>query len=333
MKEALKKTEKDVTMTDLDYKELYEKEVLKCSDLAGKLSELEMKNEELEWNIRRIKENPLWKMTGPLRRCMHWCIRQRDRLRNCGGIKGVFRKIHQKKLEKKAMHELGKKSFPTAEQAERERSTKFPRMVKISILVPLYNTPKEFLSEMIESVTGQTYTNWELCLADGSDADHNYVGEICKAYAAKADGRIVYKKLEKNMGISENTNAHSDTDPHTVSDHTDVNWLAAVISNICHSFLYMCIWRSQFVIPPFFFSGISRIKSGMITIQITPPVSFPSIIGTTIVLSTAFINAKRSPKTAIKGTCRAATYIFPRSSMSLYIFSIGKILNSMITVP
>ena len=207
MKEALKKTEKDVTMTDLDYKELYEKEVLKCSDLAGKLSELEMKNEELEWNIRRIKENPLWKMTGPLRRCMHWCIRQRDRLRNCGGIKGVFRKIHQKKLEKKAMHELGKKSFPTAEQAERERSTKFPRMVKISILVPLYNTPKEFLSEMIESVTGQTYTNWELCLADGSDADHNYVGEICKAYAAKADGRIVYKKLEKNMGISENTNA------------------------------------------------------------------------------------------------------------------------------
>ena len=32
------------------------------------------------------------------------------------------------------------------------------------------------------------------------------MGEICKEYAARADGRIVYKKLEKNTGISGNTN-------------------------------------------------------------------------------------------------------------------------------
>ncbi|MCR4599592.1 MAG: glycosyltransferase family 2 protein [Acetatifactor sp.] len=194
-------------MSDLDYKELYEKEALKCSDLAGRLSELEMKNQELEWNLGRIKGNPLWKMTGPLRKCMHWGIRQRDRLRNCGSIKGVFRKMDQKKLEHKAMKALGTDSFPTPEQAAAERATTFPRMVKISILVPLYNTPKEFLVEMIESVTGQTYPNWELCLADGSDAEHAFVGEVCKEYAAKADGRIVYKKLDKNMGISGNTNA------------------------------------------------------------------------------------------------------------------------------
>ncbi|MBQ2101453.1 MAG: glycosyltransferase [Lachnospiraceae bacterium] len=194
-------------MSDLDYKELYEKEALKCSDLAGRLSELEMKNQELEWNLGRIKGNPLWKMTGPLRKCVHWGIRQRDRLRNCGSIKGVFRKMDQKKLEHKAMKALGTDSFPTPEQAAAERATTFPRMVKISILVPLYNTPKEFLVEMIESVTGQTYPNWELCLADGSDAEHAFVGEVCKEYAAKADGRIVYKKLDKNMGISGNTNA------------------------------------------------------------------------------------------------------------------------------
>ncbi|MBQ3905533.1 MAG: glycosyltransferase family 2 protein, partial [Lachnospiraceae bacterium] len=144
---------------------------------------------------------------GPLRKCMHWGIRQRDRLRNCGSIKGVFRKMDQKKLEHKAMKALGTDSFPSPEQAAAERATTFPRMVKISILVPLYNTPKEFLVEMIESVTGQTYPNWELCLADGSDAEHAFVGEVCKEYAAKADGRIVYKKLDKNMGISGNTNA------------------------------------------------------------------------------------------------------------------------------
>ena len=58
---------------------------------------------------------------------------------------------------------------------------------------------------MIESVQAQTYQNWELCLADGSDDAHAYVGEICREYAAK-DSRIVYKKLEKNGGIAENTN-------------------------------------------------------------------------------------------------------------------------------
>jgi len=194
-------------MSELDYKELYEKEAQKCAQLAGQVAELEMKNEELTWNLGRIKGNILWRMTGPLRKCIHWGIRQRDRLKNCGSIKGVFRKMDQKKLEHAAMKALGTDSFPSKEQAEAERATVFPRMVKISILVPLYNTPKEFLVEMIESVTWQTYANWELCLADGSDAEHAYVGETCLEYAAKADGRIVYKKLDKNMGISGNTNA------------------------------------------------------------------------------------------------------------------------------
>ncbi|MBO7338758.1 MAG: glycosyltransferase family 2 protein [Lachnospiraceae bacterium] len=194
-------------MSELDYKELYEKEAQKCAQLAGQVAELEMKNEELTWNLGRIKGNILWRMTGPLRKCIHWGIRQRDRLKNCGSIKGVFRKMDQKKLEHAAMKALGTDSFPSKEQAEAERAAVFPRMVKISILVPLYNTPKEFLVEMIESVTGQTYANWELCLADGSDKEHAYVGETCLEYAAKADGRIVYKKLDKNMGISGNTNA------------------------------------------------------------------------------------------------------------------------------
>jgi len=194
-------------MADLDYKELYEKEALKCSELAGKLSEMEMKNQELEWNLGRIKGNPLWKMTSPLRKCMHWGIRQRDRLKNCGSVKGVFQKIKYKKQEKLAMRQFGSDSFPDAQQIAAERATTFPRMVKISILVPLYNTPKEFLTEMIDSVMNQTYENWELCLGDGSDAEHAYVGEICREYAAKAGGRIVYQKLEKNMGISGNTNA------------------------------------------------------------------------------------------------------------------------------
>ncbi len=87
-----------------------------------------------------------------------------------------------------------------------QRETVFNRPVKISIVTPLYNTPREYLIEMMESVVHQTYSNWELCLADGSDEQHGYVGEICMQYGNQ-DSRIKYQKLAKNYGISENTNA------------------------------------------------------------------------------------------------------------------------------
>ena len=88
----------------------------------------------------------------------------------------------------------------------KQKEYTFPRKIKFSILVPLYNTPENFLKEMIGSVLFQTYENWELCLADGSDTQHSYVETICKQIAEK-ENRIKYKKLEHNGGISENTNA------------------------------------------------------------------------------------------------------------------------------
>lgn len=76
--------------------------------------------------------------------------------------------------------------------------------IKISVCVPLFNTPPHFLHEMIQSLQNQSYGNWELCLADGS-SQHNECEKICTEYAQK-DVRIRYQKLGKNLGISENTN-------------------------------------------------------------------------------------------------------------------------------
>ena len=191
----------------MDYKEAYEKEHIKTAVLAERVAVLEAKNEELTFKLGRIKNNPLWKASAPLRKGMHFVIRQRDRLKNCGNLKGVVAKIKYKQIEHKAMEQFGTKSFPDEERARREREQIFERMVKISILVPLWNTPENFLREMIESVTAQTYQNWELCLADGSDGDHAYVETIVREYQEKdGRGRILYKKLEKNEGIAGNTN-------------------------------------------------------------------------------------------------------------------------------
>ena len=192
---------------EMNYQEAYEKEHLKCADMASRIAELESKNEELTWKLDRIKNNPMWKMSKPARSAVHWAIRQKDRLANCGGPKGVIHKLGYKKREKEAMKQFGTESFPTPEQANKEKETVFPRMVKISILVPLWNNDRQFQIEMLDSVMNQTYRNWELCLADGSDEAHSYIGEICREYAERSEGRIVYKKLEKNEGIAGNTNA------------------------------------------------------------------------------------------------------------------------------
>lgn len=109
-------------------------------------------------------------------------------------------------VDKRKLKKIAKAYYISAQRREQEENAQFPKNIKFSVLVPLYNTPESFLKAMIESVQAQTYKNWELCLADGSDSEHSFVGEICKKYA-NGDKRIKYEKLERNLGISENTNA------------------------------------------------------------------------------------------------------------------------------
>ena len=148
--------------------------------------------------------------------------------------KKVFRWVQNRNTEKWIV----RTPLFTREALADQRRMVFPRDITFSILVPLYNTPESFLREMIQSVQDQTYGKWELCLADGSDQQHPEVGRICKQYA-HADPRILYQKLEKNMGISENTNvciSMSHGEYIALFDHDDVLHPAAlheVMKAIC----------------------------------------------------------------------------------------------------
>lgn len=187
------------------YKDALEREKKRNTELIADLADAESKNEELTAALKRIKGNPLWKLSKPLRVVMHFFIRNFQRLKAHGNPRGIAVKIKSKIIEKKAAKKHGTKSFPDEKEAKRQREEKFDKDITISILVPLYNTPKRFLKEMIESVTAQTYLGWELCLADGSDDEHSYVETICRQYAEIYPG-IKYMRLEKNEGISGNTN-------------------------------------------------------------------------------------------------------------------------------
>lgn len=113
--------------------------------------------------------------------------------------------IEKKKNIRFLLKEIQKYHIIDTKERERQRETLFAYSPRVSIITPLYNTPELFLRQLLNSVKKQTYSKWELCLADGSDENHSYVGRICTEYANK-DKRIIYKKLKRNEGIVGNTN-------------------------------------------------------------------------------------------------------------------------------
>ena len=122
------------------------------------------------------------------------------------GIKAQMKWVHGRISDKIAQKNYYKCLQITPQERQRQKEQQYETATRFSILVPLYNTPEKFLREMIESVQNQTYGDWELCLADGSDQEHTEVGNVVKEYQQN-DQRIRYQQLEKNGGISENTNA------------------------------------------------------------------------------------------------------------------------------
>lgn len=142
-----------------------------------------------------LRKVPLFRLIGKGLHC--W---------RANGWKYTWQKVKNKLRERKMSTQLANRPLFTREELEEQRHHQFPRDILFSIVVPLYNTPELFLREMIQSVIDQTYGKWELCMADGSDEAHRDVEKICRQYMRK-DQRIKYRKIEKNLGISGNTNA------------------------------------------------------------------------------------------------------------------------------
>lgn len=142
---------------------------------------------------------------------------------------------------KKAIHKIQKidedydypewqlKTAVSTEEIERQKNAwenlSFPngKAPLISIVIPAYNTPEKYLSMLLDSLTAQTYPNFEVIVADGSESGNASVSDTIKKYAS-ADERIKYIALEKNLGISGNTNAglkEASGDFIALCDHDD----------------------------------------------------------------------------------------------------------------
>lgn len=150
------------------------------------------------------------------------------------GFAATLCKINSK-LRKKEESTYGnwrKKYAVTEEELKRQRQEDTEDGPMFSILVPLYRTKPEYLRELIDSVTAQTYGKWELCMAAVEETENGKAAgsgscsltRILEEYVQR-DARIRYCTLKENGGISKNTNAAlamAQGDYLVLTDHDDV---------------------------------------------------------------------------------------------------------------
>ena len=72
-------------------------------------------------------------------------------------------------------------------------------MSRVSILMGIYNNSNT-LSEAIESVIKQTYTDWKLIMCDDGSIDNTYA--IAEEYKNKYPQKIILIKNDKNIGLN-----------------------------------------------------------------------------------------------------------------------------------
>jgi O-antigen biosynthesis protein len=102
---------------------------------------------------------------------------------------------------------LARHEPPRARQEARIRShlAALPRLPRLSIVTPAYNSNPDWLRQAIASVRGQAYPDWELCIVDDASPNAD-VWTVLQA-AASEDPRIKVQRLDQNGGISVATNA------------------------------------------------------------------------------------------------------------------------------
>jgi O-antigen biosynthesis protein len=106
--------------------------------------------------------------------------------------------------QKRQYQEWIQRHEPNEEEKVRQRRARFKVAPLISIVVPVFNTPKPFLQEMIRSIQRQTYRKWELCLAVSGDQADTLLKLI--ADLSQGDPRIKVLRQAENLGIAENSN-------------------------------------------------------------------------------------------------------------------------------
>ncbi len=161
--------------------------------------------------LRRVPT--IWAIAALARPLLVQAIRQPLRLRDkfrslwriwrTDGFEAVMLRI-QRPIADRRNYAYWVECFDTADEARldqfRRANERLEAHPRISVLVPVYNTPEAWLRRCIESVLEQTYPDWELCLADDAST-LPHVARVIAEFAAR-DPRIKTVRRDRNGHIS-----------------------------------------------------------------------------------------------------------------------------------
>ncbi|RZA30093.1 MAG: glycosyltransferase, partial [Lysobacteraceae bacterium] len=129
-----------------------------------------------------------------------------------GGPRGLAEWLYQKVLSERVEATLTNDyaswlrqyDIPVPSDIE-ERLAGLPRRPLISVVMPTYNTPERWLRKCIQSVRGQAYPHWELCIADDASSKR-HVRKVLAEYE-RLDPRIRVVYRAENGHISDASNS------------------------------------------------------------------------------------------------------------------------------
>jgi O-antigen biosynthesis protein len=113
-----------------------------------------------------------------------------------------------------------------------------PRRPKISIVVPVYNTDRDHLEKMIQSVLHQIYPDWELCIADDASTKA-HVRELLEMYRHKDERiKVVYREVNGHISAASNSALELATGEFVaLLDHDDILPRHA-LSTVAHAIVH-----------------------------------------------------------------------------------------------
>ncbi len=159
------------------------------SECQIEIENLKDVNSELTNTVNHIMNSSSWLITKPLR--------------SVGNVARLMKKLIDPRKYTGFSSDYDIWSKTSGEKEAEEIITRLPQLKKplISIIVPTYNTDEKHLRSCIESVLAQSYSNWELCIADDA-SPQQYVRDLILEYS-KNDSRIKSIFREVNGHISE----------------------------------------------------------------------------------------------------------------------------------
>jgi len=181
------------------------------------------KIQSLENTLGLMQNSRSWRWTRAIRSLGYMARRVRQLTRQQGGFKQALTK------SVKVLFQRGPQGLAAAVQRASDQSLSYADWIAqnepasanyagfkasamtwasqplVSIIMPTYNSPLNFLAQAIESVKAQVYPNWQLCIADDASSDKRVQAFLEEASAK--DSRISVVLRPQNGHISESSNS------------------------------------------------------------------------------------------------------------------------------